>query len=210
MRTLLIGIVLLLNAAFVAPSALSAQDGERLYKSNCASCHDGGLERAPLLSTLRLYFPERILEAIERGSMISMANRASTEDRRAIAEYVSGKKFSEALVTTPPLNAMCPVDVKEAVPLNGGLTGPIWSGWGKDTNNARFQAGEPDHSNDAQVETEWVSAFQGHFGKSQSPRNGCIFAGAERHDRRPECGDRRSLVSLSPASSPALLDRQRC
>ena len=76
MRGLLIAIVLLIAAAMVAPPAVSAQDGENLYKSNCASCHDGGLERAPVLTTLRRSSPERVLEAMEQGSMISMANRA--------------------------------------------------------------------------------------------------------------------------------------
>jgi polyvinyl alcohol dehydrogenase (cytochrome) len=183
MRRLLIVILLMWITSFVAPARLAAQDGEKLYKSNCASCHDGGVERAPLLSTLRLYFPERILAAMESGPMISMANRASTADRRAIAEYVSGRKMAQPLNLTPASDAMCPADVKAADPLNSGLTGPVWSAWGKDTSNARFQdevmAGLT--ADDVpKLKLKWVFGFPGDISATSQPTlvNGRIFVGS--------------------------------
>jgi polyvinyl alcohol dehydrogenase (cytochrome) len=174
----------MIAAAMVAPPAAGAQDGESLYKSNCAACHDGGLERAPVLTTLRRSSPERVLEAMERGSMISMANRASTAERRVIAEFVSGKKFSKALATTPPSNALCPLDVKEANPLNAGLTGPIWSGWGGDTTNARFRDQEMaglTATDVPRLKLKWAFGFPGDISANSQPTlvNGRIFVGSQ-------------------------------
>jgi hypothetical protein len=49
---------------------------------------------------------DRVLAAMETGPMISMAVRLTTADRRAIAEFVSGKPIGQPLVTTPPAKAM--------------------------------------------------------------------------------------------------------
>ena len=45
MVTRFVGFVLLLPALALAQSG--APDGAALYKQNCASCHDGGMDRAP-------------------------------------------------------------------------------------------------------------------------------------------------------------------
>ena len=46
---LLVAIALLFSSAIL----LSAQDGATLYQRNCASCHDGGMDRAPARDSLR-------------------------------------------------------------------------------------------------------------------------------------------------------------
>ena len=51
--------------------------------------------------------PERVLAAMETGSMITMANDRTAAERRAIAEFLTGKSLSTPLVTTPPPRAMC-------------------------------------------------------------------------------------------------------
>src|SRR5438046_10756582 len=80
---------------------LSAQDGAALYKDSCATCHDTGVERAPTREALRAMSPERVLDVMEAGAMISMASRLSGSGRRAIAEFVTGKSFSSEPTTTP-------------------------------------------------------------------------------------------------------------
>ena len=44
---------------------------------------------------------ERVLAAMESGSMITMANGRTAAERRAIAEFLTGKSLSNPLVTTP-------------------------------------------------------------------------------------------------------------
>src|SRR5512144_258553 len=103
--------VLLAGAAF-------AQDGSTLYDRTCASCHNGGNDRAPSRDALRSMSADRVLAAMETGPMISMAVRLTTADRRAIAEFVSGKPIGQPLVTTPPAKAMCP-EASGPLTLNG-------------------------------------------------------------------------------------------
>src|SRR6476659_65694 len=86
---------------------VSAQDGANLYKLLCATCHDGGNERAPTREVLKQMTPERILTALEAGPMLPMASNRTTGERRALAEFVSGKRFSRPLNAVPVRQAMC-------------------------------------------------------------------------------------------------------
>ena len=85
---------------------VSADDGATVYKQICASCHETGLERAPDRDALRAMSPERVLAALETGAMISMTAARSAAERRAVAEFVTGKSFAQALDTTPSPQAM--------------------------------------------------------------------------------------------------------
>src|SRR5262245_59524319 len=92
---------------FSAAAILNAQDGAGLYTFLCASCHDGGNERAPNRDALRAMSPERVLTAMESGAMVSMASGRSMAERRALAQFVTGKTFAQELRMTPPQEAMC-------------------------------------------------------------------------------------------------------
>ena len=90
MRTLIrcVGSVALLS---LSAGLLSAEDGATLYKQICAACHDTGIERAPNRDALRAMTPERVLAALETGAMISMTSGRTAVERRAVAEFVTGK-----------------------------------------------------------------------------------------------------------------------
>jgi polyvinyl alcohol dehydrogenase (cytochrome) len=127
--------VLALVLGFLVAGSLRAQDGASLYERHCASCHDRGLDRAPSRGDLRALTPERILAAMESGTMISMVNGRSALDRRAIAEYVAARSFTNPLDTRPPAGAMCRPTGERFDPSGG----PSWNGWGRNTSNTRFQ-----------------------------------------------------------------------
>src|SRR5271154_2614334 len=97
--------------SFVRP--ISAQDGAALYQRSCAPCHDGGADRAPTHEALHAMSAERVLAAMESGPMISMANRRSAADRRAIAEFITGKSFAHPMDTAPAPAAMCTAPAPE-------------------------------------------------------------------------------------------------
>ncbi len=113
-----------------------AEDGPTLYKQLCASCHDTGLGRAPTRDVLRQMTPERVLAALESGAMLSMASGRTGVERRAIAEFVTGKPFAEAFSTRPSPQAMCRAAAGEFA---NPLAGPAWNGWGVNTRNTRYQ-----------------------------------------------------------------------
>ena len=138
-----------------AAGLLAAQDGSTLYDRTCASCHNGGNDRAPSRDALRSMSADRVLAAMETGPMISMAVRLSTADRRAIAEFVSGKPIGQPLVTTPPAKAMCIGEIFTPAAAS-------WTGWGADASNTRFQGTPGIAAADVpRLKVKWAFAFPG-------------------------------------------------
>ncbi|HEY8519363.1 MAG TPA: PQQ-binding-like beta-propeller repeat protein [Gammaproteobacteria bacterium] len=135
------------------------QEGADLYRANCAACHDAGLERAPSREAFEAMAPERILDAMEKGTMISMALTMSHEQRRTLAEYLAGEPLSAALSTEPPASAMCRERGARLV-----LDGPRWMGFGPDTRNQRFQTADAAGLTAADVPrlaVKWAFGFPG-------------------------------------------------
>src|SRR5437667_3098174 len=112
---------------FAFAGAAVADDGPTVYKQICASCHESGFERAPSREALGMMSPERVLAALETGAMISMTAARTAAERRAVAEFVSGKSFGQALDTKPSPQAMC---AATAGRFTNPLDGPRWNGWG--------------------------------------------------------------------------------
>ena len=148
------------DAQATPPAPPPAPDGAALYAGSCASCHDGGNDRAPGRDALRTMTPERVLAAMETGPMITMAINRSADERRAIAEFVTARRFGEPLVTAPAPQAMCSASSSRF----DSAKGPRWSGWGHDTSNTRFQdtsnAGIT-ASNAGRLKLKWAFGFPG-------------------------------------------------
>jgi polyvinyl alcohol dehydrogenase (cytochrome) len=125
---------LVLLLALAAPAF--AQDGEALYTEHCATCHAGGADRAPSLDQLRTMSPDRILEALEFGSMVSMTHGRTTAERRATAEFASGRRFGTPFTIAPLPKAMCPSPVAA---FSVEPSAPAWNGFGQNASNTRFQ-----------------------------------------------------------------------
>jgi polyvinyl alcohol dehydrogenase (cytochrome) len=161
--------------------AASAQDGAALYKQNCASCHEMGVDRAPGREALQTMTAERVLTALESGAMLSMASRNSAAERRAMAQYVSGKSLSKKDVDmTPAAQAMCTAAGNFSNPLSGS----IWNGWGDNTNNTRYQEGAATGFTAAQVprlKVKWAFGFPGDLDANAQPTivGGRVFVGSQ-------------------------------
>lgn len=174
-----------LCAGLISP--LEAQDGRALYVQLCSTCHEGGNARAPKPEVLRQLAPEQVLDALENGSMITMAAHRSSLDHRAIAEYVTGKPFGKALDTTPPAAAMCAKTAVPAVWANAAsgdaLKSNAWSGWGVTPSNARFAARNVAGLIAAEVprlKVKWAFAFPGDLSANAQPAvvGGRVFVGS--------------------------------
>jgi polyvinyl alcohol dehydrogenase (cytochrome) len=176
------GVVLALMSAApaFAQASVNPPDPAAFYQQSCAQCHDGQLDRAPNRDVLRGMTPERVLRALESGPMISMAMGRSTADRRAIAEYLTGKTFSGNFNNDPPPQAMCPAKDRDAFDPSSG---PQWNGWGVTTTNARFQDAAMAGLTAADVprlQLKWAFAFPGDLqSNAQSTiAGGRVFVGS--------------------------------
>ena len=169
-----------MSAALCSASVAFAQapDGARAFAENCASCHEAAVDRAPSRDALRAMSPEVVLAAMETGPMVTMASRSSTAERRAIAEFVTGRAFARPLDPKPSQAAMC-------VPASSAFnpsTGPAWNGWGVDTGNTRFQARAAGlvAADVSRLKVKWAFAFPGDQSAYAQPSvaGGRVFVGS--------------------------------
>jgi polyvinyl alcohol dehydrogenase (cytochrome) len=131
--------VALLASLVLVPSLGSAQTpaGDQIFASRCASCHTGQPDaRAPSLDALKARTPQAVIEALVNGAMRAQGSQLSGPDRRAVAEYVTGKKIDEDVTgaATGRCTASATIGTSAAV-----TRGPRWTGWSPSPNNARFQ-----------------------------------------------------------------------
>ena len=169
--------ILFLAIAFPA----AADDGPTMYKQLCASCHDTGAGRAPTRDVLQAMTPERVLTAMESGPMLSMASGRTGVERRAIAEFVTGKAFSAAFSTKPSPQAMCRAGSAEFA---NPLTGPAWNGWGANTQNTRYQDGKMAGlaaGDVPKLKLKWAFGFPGELSADGQPSiaGGRVFVGTQ-------------------------------
>ena len=160
---------------------LSAQDGAAVYRAACASCHDAGRERAPNRAALELMSPERVLTSLESGSMISMTAARSAVERRAVAEFVTGKSFQRALVTRPSPQSMCSAATAGVA---GPLAGSSWNGWSATNSNSRYQDAAAAGFTAAAVprlKLKWAFGFPGDIAADAQPSvaGGRVFVGSQ-------------------------------
>ena len=128
-----IGISLLISAS----ASAQAPDGAAIFARNCATCHNGSTDtRAPAPEVMRQRSPEAVLSALTAGSMRPQGGVLSGGERRAVAEYITGKSLGGD-VTGARVGRCSPA---AASAVTG--TGPAWSGWAPAPTNARVQTAE--------------------------------------------------------------------
>jgi polyvinyl alcohol dehydrogenase (cytochrome) len=119
----------------IAPLAFAADpDGAALYKLRCAACHDISAEtRAPAPAALKLMSPENIVHALDSGVMKEQGASMTPDQRRTVAEYLTGKAVGST--ATKSTAGMCADPKARFRP-----EGPSWNGWGADLSNTRFES----------------------------------------------------------------------
>jgi len=161
MRSAWCPVLLAAGLALATPRTVAAQVqppvGPALYDRLCANCHDNGVGRAPNRLAFRDMPAERVVAALETGSMVTMANNRTAAERRAIAEFVTGKSLATPLVTTPAAKAMCQTSPRFDV--EGA---PQWFGWGQNASNSRYQPNAGLSASDVpRLKLKWAFAFPG-------------------------------------------------
>ena len=120
-------------ARLAHPADAAPPDGAQLFESACATCHNGDDPRAPTTETLRARSPQAIVEALTSGSMRYQGLALTGAERRAIAEFLSGRKLRGTPVgATIGRCARVP-------PLGDPFRRPLWNGWGATIENTHVQ-----------------------------------------------------------------------
>lgn len=150
--------LLFVALASQAGSLLADESGQarHIFQSQCAACHLGALPEAPKVDALKMYPPERIVEALESGVMSVQGMTLSRTEKQQLAEFITGKKVDSNVANTmsyscKSINASQPSQVANSV----------WNGWGGTTNNLRFQSQESAISleNVNELKLSWAFAF---------------------------------------------------
>jgi polyvinyl alcohol dehydrogenase (cytochrome) len=164
-------------------SAASAQvlTGLALFEQHCGSCHSrpGPDSRAPDRVALSQRTPEAILEAITTGAMAVNAQGLTPAQKRILAENLALR----------PLGASSSGDMSVMSGRCGAppasrelLAGNVWSGWGVDAGNSRYQPSPGLTA--AQIPTlelQWAFAFPNGSSAFGQPAvaNGRVFVGSD-------------------------------
>lgn len=155
--------------------ATDAHPGAALYDQHCASCHNGGVARAPARNILELLAPDAMLAALDSGIMRQQAAALSAEQRRNVVEYLVGTPDPQ-----PPKITRCEktddwFDRDEA---------PFADGWGIDYANTRLvpaEHGQLTADDLGQLEVKWVFDYPRATRARSHPSfaGGAVFVGSQ-------------------------------
>jgi len=181
-------LTLMMPAAFAEMAfAQTASRVIRQIDQRCANCHRStnadrppdGIGGAPDPATLRRMAPETILQAITKGAMRVHAEGIPDDVKRAMAEYLSGRKLSP--LGAGDANTMpnrCPA----RTPLASRSNGAAWNGWSPDPTNARFQPNPGLTAADVpRLTLKWAFGFPGVSSVYGQPTivGGRVFVGVD-------------------------------
>ena len=133
------------KARFVLPILLActahawaqSPDGARVFQQTCASCHTGAPEsRAPSAEALRARAPQAIVDSLVTGAMRPQGSRLSGAERRAVAEFLTGK------VIAGDVSGASMGRCSTSMPFADPASGPRWAGWSPAAANTRFQSAD--------------------------------------------------------------------
>lgn len=154
-RTTAVAAAFVFGLSFSAWSAQAPQDsvsGEEVFQRACAACHVDAARAAATetasgaaagtrivpFEMLRQMTPEVILSSLENGKMQPQGSALTPAERRAVAQFASGKSFAESVVPAMARANRCTDDT----PVRDPGSMPGWNGWGNGLSNTRFQPKE--------------------------------------------------------------------
>ncbi|MCW1383688.1 PQQ-binding-like beta-propeller repeat protein [Novosphingobium sp. KCTC 2891] len=150
--------------------------GRRVYEEICSSCHATGVNRAPQRFILEQMTPESVLRALTHGVMQPMAAGLADDERKAVAQYVTGHRFGEGVSLEPKRCAAGNAAFDMTAP-------PAFEGWGIDARSTHDIPGAVSgltRANAANLRLKWAFAFPNALRARSQPAiaGGAIFVGS--------------------------------
>lgn len=155
--------------------------GALLFETTCAACHASPADdRTPDRDALRQRTPEAVLDAITSGPMAIQAESLSDGQKRALAEYLTGRPLGAAKSG----HASAMPNRCRPTALGNPLEGPRWNGWGVDATNGRYQTAEAAGLTAAdlpRLKLKWAFGFPNGSSAYGQPTvaGGRVFVGAD-------------------------------
>jgi polyvinyl alcohol dehydrogenase (cytochrome) len=144
------------SAGEVAGEGDATAPGTALFNQYCSFCHDHPSERVPTREALRTRSAEQVVRALSTGIMRAQAANLSALDIRTLAVFLTGREPATNVVLPPETNACA----RDGAAL--ALAGPQWNGWGRDTDNSRYQPEPGLASADVpRLAVKWALGYRG-------------------------------------------------
>ncbi len=161
------------DAAVTAP-----HPGKAAYQKSCANCHDKLVYKAPHRMFLAMMAPDALLASMDGGTMAKQSKTMSKQQKRDVAEFITGRSLDELAVSFPP-----PTCDESSV--FDPAKKPASLGWGVNPQNSRFQPAETGGLSVGDVsglEVKWTFAYPNAFQARSQPvvAAGAVFVGS--HD----------------------------
>jgi len=174
--------VFLCAVTSLAAAAASAQtpDGAALFQRAGASCHTAAADsRAPAPDALRGRSPQSIVESLVTGAMRAQGARLSGAERRAVAEFLTGKAIAGDVRGMD--SGRCGT---ADAPGADRARASRWTGWGPANTNTRFQPATDGGLTGADVPKltlKWSCGFPDASGAWSQPTvaGGRVFVGSQ-------------------------------
>jgi polyvinyl alcohol dehydrogenase (cytochrome) len=151
--------------------------GAAIYHRVCQQCHEGQALKAPARTFIEMMPPETIVRALTVGIMQQQASGLSDQDKRDVAEYLSGTKFGAPV---PPTAPAC---VGRAAHFDLARE-PEVSGWGFSPANTHFIPGAVARlspSDIPKLTVKWTFAYPGAMRARSRPTfaYGALYVGSQ-------------------------------
>jgi polyvinyl alcohol dehydrogenase (cytochrome) len=165
------------------PRRVGTEFGFAVFQERCMNCHGNpdAPQKAPEPATLRQMTPEAILDALTSGVMRVQGQGLSDEERRQVAESLSGRPLGTG---TDGDASNMPNRCATNPPLTSPALGPSWNGWGVDLANSRFQTAKAAGLSAVDVPKltlKWAFGYPNGVSALGQPTvvSGRVFAGAD-------------------------------
>ena len=132
-------------------AAKEALPGKAHYDRACIACHGGAVKKAPHREMIGLMTPESVLHTMTKGVMRDEAQSLTAQEKREVAEYISGVKLGGELTSLP----ICKNK-------NATIASSSSINWGMQPENTRTistEASGISSTNITNLATKWAIAF---------------------------------------------------
>jgi polyvinyl alcohol dehydrogenase (cytochrome) len=173
-------------SGFAVAAGAAQSEGEAIFTTQCALCHAQAVapagspnEKAPTRSQLQQFSADAVLTSLNSGKMQQQAVLLTDTQRRAVAEFATGK-----LLTVSTGSAQVVNRCTKSAPVTDPARGPGWNGFGNGPASTRFQdakSGGITAADLPRLKLKWAFGYTGVAAARTQPTlaGGRLFVGSD-------------------------------